>query len=52
VFESLQTLGLKLGASALGALPVVAEWLVLSMALEWTQERRAAHLGTVAAQGD
>jgi AAA family ATP:ADP antiporter len=52
VFESLQTLGLKLGAIALGALPVVAEWLVLWTALEWTQERRAAHLGTVAAQGD
>ena len=41
VFDSLQTLGLKLGAIALCALPVVAGWLVLSAALGRTQERRA-----------
>ena len=42
VFNGLQALGLKLGAIALCALPVVAGWLVLSAALGWTQERRAA----------
>jgi len=42
VFDTLQALGLKLGAIALCALPVVAGWLVLSIALGRTQERRAA----------
>ena len=42
VFDSLQALGLKLGAIALCALPVVAGWLVLSAALGRTQKRRAA----------
>jgi AAA family ATP:ADP antiporter len=42
VFDSLQGLGLKLGAIALCALPVVAAWLVLSTALGRTQERRTA----------
>ena len=42
VFDTLQALGLKLGAIALCALPVVAGWLVLSIALGQTQERRAA----------
>jgi AAA family ATP:ADP antiporter len=51
VFDSLQVLGLKLGAIALCALPVVAGWLVLSAALGRAQERRAAQLGA-AAQGD
>jgi AAA family ATP:ADP antiporter len=51
VFDSLQALGLKLGAIALCALPVVAGWLVLSIALGRTQERRAAQLAA-AAQGD
>jgi ATP:ADP antiporter, AAA family len=51
VFDSLQALGLKLGAIALCALPVVAGWLVLSAALGRTQERRAAQLGAAAAQG-
>jgi AAA family ATP:ADP antiporter len=41
VFDSLQALGLKLGAIALCALPVVAAWLVLSTALGRIQERRA-----------
>jgi len=50
VFDSLQALGLKLGAIALCALPVVAGWLVLSAALGRMQERRAAQLGG-AAQG-
>jgi AAA family ATP:ADP antiporter len=41
-FDSLQSLGLKLGAIALCALPIVAGWLVLSTALGRSQERRAA----------
>jgi ATP:ADP antiporter, AAA family len=44
VFDSLQALGLKLGAIALRALPVAAGWLVLSAALGRTQERRAEKL--------
>jgi ATP:ADP antiporter, AAA family len=40
VFDSLQALGLKLGAIALCALPVVGGWLLLSTALGRTQERR------------
>jgi ATP:ADP antiporter, AAA family len=52
VFDSLQALGLKLGAIALCALPVVGGWLLLSAALGRTQERRAAERGVVAAQGD
>ncbi|HEV2977944.1 MAG TPA: MFS transporter [Casimicrobiaceae bacterium] len=52
VFDSLQTLGLKLGAIALCALPAVAGWLVLSAALGRTQERRAVQAAAVAAQGD
>jgi len=42
VFDGLQALGLKLGAIALCALPVVAGWLILSAALGRTQERRTA----------
>ena len=42
VFDSLQALGLKLGAIALAALPVAALWLALSAALGRAQERRAA----------
>jgi len=52
VFDSLQGLGLKLGAIALCALPVTAGWLVLSAALGRTQERRAERLGAAAARGD
>ena len=44
VFDSLQAFGLKLGAIAVCALPVVAGWLVLSVALGRTQERRAGEL--------
>lgn len=42
VFDSLQALGLKLGAIALVALPMAAGWLVLSAVLGRAQERRAA----------
>jgi AAA family ATP:ADP antiporter len=42
VFDTLQALGLKLGAIALCALPVVGAWLVLSAVLGRVQERRAA----------
>ncbi len=42
VYESLQFLGLKLGAIALVAWPVVAGWFVLSLVLGRAQERRAA----------
>jgi ATP:ADP antiporter, AAA family len=51
VFDSLQALGLKLGAIALCALPVVVGWLVLSAALGRTQERRAAQPGATAQGG-
>ena len=51
VYDSLQALGLKLGAIALFALPVAAGWLVLSAALGRTQQRRAARLGAPV-QGD
>ena len=52
VFDALQALGLKLGAIALCALPVVGGWLLLSTALGRAQERRAAQLAAAAAQGD
>jgi AAA family ATP:ADP antiporter len=51
MFDSLQALGLKLGAIALCALPVAAGWLVLSTAVGRAQERRAARSGTLV-QGD
>jgi AAA family ATP:ADP antiporter len=41
VFDTLQALGLKLGAIALFALPVAAGWLLLSLGLGRAQERRA-----------
>jgi hypothetical protein len=52
MFDSLQTLGLKLVAIASDALSVVAGWLIPSTALGRIQVHRAAHLGTAAAQGD
>ncbi len=52
VFDSLQALGLKLGAIALCALPVVGGWLLLSTALGRAQERRAVQAAAAAAQGD
>jgi AAA family ATP:ADP antiporter len=45
IFDSLQALGLKLGAIALCSLPVVAGWCVLSIALGRTQEKRSARAG-------
>jgi AAA family ATP:ADP antiporter len=50
LFDSLQGLGLKLGAIALCAVPVAAGWLLLSATLGRAQERRAAPL-EAAAQG-
>jgi len=41
MYDSLQALGLKLGAIAVCALPVAAGWVVLSTALGRTQERLA-----------
>jgi ATP:ADP antiporter, AAA family len=41
VFDSLQAIGLKLGAVALAALPVAAAWWLLSVTLGRRQERRA-----------
>ena len=52
VYDSLQTLGLKLGAIALVAVPVAAIWLALSAALGRAQERRAEHIDKAAASGD
>jgi len=45
IFDSLQALGLKLGAIALCSLPAVAGWLVLSLALGRGQEKRSVKLG-------
>ena len=45
IFDTLQALGLKLGAIALYSIPVVAGWFVLSLALGRTQEKRSAELG-------
>jgi ATP:ADP antiporter, AAA family len=44
LFDSLQALGLKLGAIALGALPVAAAWVLLSKALGRMHEQRAARV--------
>jgi AAA family ATP:ADP antiporter len=49
VFDSLQALGLKLGAIALVALPFAAGWVILSAALGRTQERRAVAIAKTAA---
>jgi ATP:ADP antiporter, AAA family len=51
VFDTLQALGLKLGAIALCALPVAAGWLVLSAALGRAQERRAGKTDAAIAKG-
>ncbi len=48
VFDSLQAVGLKLGAIALCVLPITVGWLALSAALGRTQERRAAALAAAA----
>ena len=41
VYDSLQALGLKLGAIAMCALPVAAGWVVLSTVLGRAQDRLA-----------
>ena len=51
IYDSLQALGLKLGAIALCALPVAAGWLVLSTALGRTQERLATKTDDEGAPG-
>jgi ATP:ADP antiporter, AAA family len=51
VFDSLQALGLKLGAIALVALPVAAGWLVLSALLGRAQETRAGSMDRRVGQG-
>ena len=51
VFDSLQALGLKIGAIALVRLPVAAAWLVLSATLGRTQEHRAALVEAGATKG-
>ena len=45
IFDSLQTLGLKLGAIALCSLPVVAGWFALSLALGRAHEKRSTQSG-------
>jgi AAA family ATP:ADP antiporter len=52
VYDSLQAIGLKLGAIALCALPVVGGWWLLSTALGRAQERRAVQLAAAVGQGD
>jgi AAA family ATP:ADP antiporter len=52
VFDSLQALGLKLGAIALVAWPVAVGWLILSGALGRMQERRTAPPDALAVQED
>jgi ATP:ADP antiporter, AAA family len=51
VYDSLQALGLKLGAIALCALPIAAGWLVLSTALGRAQERLATKTDDQGAEG-
>ncbi|MDE2375367.1 MAG: MFS transporter, partial [Hyphomicrobiales bacterium] len=51
VFDSLQALGLKLGAIALVALPVAAGWLALSALLGRAQETRAGSMDRRVGQG-
>ena len=50
VFDTVQALGLKLGAIALCALPVAVAWLILSSALGRVQERRAVRLASLVAR--
>jgi ATP:ADP antiporter, AAA family len=52
VFDTLQSLGLKLGGIALVALPVAAGWLVLSMTLGRVQEYRAALIDRDKVEGE
>lgn len=48
VYDVLHAIGLKIGAIALCALPVVLAWLILSAALGRTQERKASFDASVA----
>ncbi len=50
IFDTMQALGLKLGAIALCSLPVVMGWLVLSMGLGRAQERRSTQTAAPATQ--
>jgi len=52
IYDSLQALGLKLGAIALVAAPVAVVWLILSAALGRAQERRAKRMEPEAAHGE
>jgi AAA family ATP:ADP antiporter len=52
VYDTLQALGLKLGAIALCALPVAAGWLLLSLGLGRGQEKRARDLELATARGE
>jgi len=52
VFDSLQAVGLKLGAIALVAVPVAGLWLIVSAALGRAQEHRAKLLDADATNGD
>jgi AAA family ATP:ADP antiporter len=48
IFDSMQALGLKLGAIALCSLPLVAGWFLLSIGLGRVQEKRSAQPETPA----
>jgi AAA family ATP:ADP antiporter len=52
LFESLQAIGMKLGAVALCALPVAAAWLALSSALGRMHERRAVRSAAAGVDAD
>ncbi len=52
LFDSLQAIGLKLAAIAACAVPAALGWLVLSVALGRTQERRAAVIAGDPIRGD
>lgn len=52
VYDSLQVLGLKLGAIALVSVPVAAIWLALSAALGRAQESRAECIEKAATSGE
>ncbi|HXX08161.1 MAG TPA: MFS transporter, partial [Pseudolabrys sp.] len=47
IFDSLQSVGLKLGVIALCSLPVVAAWSVLSIVLGRVHERRSLRAGAM-----
>ncbi len=51
LFDSLQAIGLKLAAIAACAVPAALGWLVLSVALGRTQERRAALIAADSTHG-